>query len=160
MVGAGLLPFALGNDAAGSIRVPAALSGCFGLICSRSRIQSQGPSLSLTIGQNGWMTSCVRDAAILYALLADKGGAPVRVPALRPAGQGTPLPFTTFHGRSYLSRLHVTLGLRPYLSQALQAHCWLTRCTFAFHCYKSRLHRACTTATHGVCQVVLNLMAS
>lgn len=78
----GLLPFALGNDAGGSVRVPAALCGCFGLMASRGRITPQGPSLSLTIGQNGVLTNCARDAAIVYALAADRGGAPLRLPAL------------------------------------------------------------------------------
>ena len=85
-VASGLLPFTLGNDAGGSVRVPAALCGCVGFMVSRGRIGPQGPSLSLTIGQNGFLTGCVRDAALLYALTADRGAAPLRVPVLKQAG--------------------------------------------------------------------------
>jgi aspartyl-tRNA(Asn)/glutamyl-tRNA(Gln) amidotransferase subunit A len=84
-VGSGLLPFALGNDAAGSVRVPAALCGCVGFMASRSRITPQGPSLSLTIGQNGFFTTSARDSMLLYAALADKGAAPLRLPRLAAA---------------------------------------------------------------------------
>ena len=80
---AGLVPFSLGNDAAGSVRVPAALSGCTGVMASRYRINPQGPSLSLTIGQNGFFTTCIRDAALLHAVISDRGVPPVRLPALQ-----------------------------------------------------------------------------
>jgi Asp-tRNA(Asn)/Glu-tRNA(Gln) amidotransferase A subunit family amidase len=81
-VASGLLPFALGNDAGGSVRVPSALCAATGFIPTYHRISPQGPSLCLTIGQNGAIATCARDAAVVYAVIADSCETPLRLPLL------------------------------------------------------------------------------
>lgn len=68
--------------------MPAALCGCTGFIASLTRIHPQGPHLSATIGQTGTFTTCTRDAALIYALIADQGVAPLRLPALGAVERG------------------------------------------------------------------------
>jgi aspartyl-tRNA(Asn)/glutamyl-tRNA(Gln) amidotransferase subunit A len=90
-VASGLLPFALGNDAGGSVRIPAALCGATGFIPTYHRVAPQGPSLCLTIGQNGPIATCARDAAIVAAVMADAGEVPVRLPLLSSVKASRPL---------------------------------------------------------------------
>jgi Asp-tRNA(Asn)/Glu-tRNA(Gln) amidotransferase A subunit family amidase len=90
-VGAGLVPFALGNDTGGSVRTPAALCGCAALIASYHRITVQGPcSCVHSAGQTGPLASCIRDVALVYSAIADAGAAPLVAPPLvaaqRPGG--------------------------------------------------------------------------
>ena len=70
-VAAGLGPIAHGSDGAGSIRIPAALCGIFGLKPSFGRVP-YAPTADLFAARshNGPMTRTVRDAAVLLRAMA------------------------------------------------------------------------------------------
>jgi amidase len=71
-VASGLVPAAHGNDAAGSIRIPAAACGLVGLKPSRGRV-SWGPALwepDVGLAVEGALTRTVRDAAALLDVMA------------------------------------------------------------------------------------------
>ncbi|KII65709.1 Glutamyl-tRNA(Gln) amidotransferase subunit A [Thelohanellus kitauei] len=73
VVALGLCPFAIGSDSLGSIRVPSGCSGIVGLRPTFSRVSLSGCSEIynehpyLTVGP---MACCVRDAAIVYLMMA------------------------------------------------------------------------------------------
>lgn len=66
-VASGMVPFAFGSDFGGSIRVPSAFCGLFGLKTQRGRM-SLAPMAEHCYGMTvvGWLTRSVRDAAIVY----------------------------------------------------------------------------------------------
>lgn len=66
-VAAGMVPFALGSDGAGSIRLPSAYCGIFGLKAQRGRV-SLAPLPEHWHGMSvvGWITRSVRDSALAY----------------------------------------------------------------------------------------------
>lgn len=77
-VAAGLVPFAIGSDTGGSVRIPAALCGVVGLKPSSGRIPLDGiAQLSATFDTLGPLTRCVADAALLTDVMA---GVPVARP--------------------------------------------------------------------------------
>jgi amidase len=67
-VAAGVVPIAHGNDAGGSIRIPAACNGLVGLKPSRGRLPLDKHMRRLPIGliENGILTRSVRDTAAFY----------------------------------------------------------------------------------------------
>ncbi|WP_326593364.1 amidase [Streptomyces sp. NBC_01294] len=70
-VAAGLVGAALGGDGGGSIRIPAACCGLFGLKPQRGRVSTApNPHLWYALGTVGPLTRTVRDAALLYDVLA------------------------------------------------------------------------------------------
>jgi amidase len=75
-VSAGLVGAALGSDGGGSIRVPAAYCGLFGLKAQRGRV-SLAPMPDHWHGMSsvGWLTRSVADSALLYD--ATRGAHPV-----------------------------------------------------------------------------------
>lgn len=74
LVGTGVVPFALANDAGGSIRLPAAFCGTVGLFPTHERIPVQlGASTPSSCSVNGPIAGTVADAAIVYALMAKAG---------------------------------------------------------------------------------------
>ena len=84
-VAAGLVPVSLGTDTGGSIRVPAALCGLFGLKPTFGRISRVGTTLfSATVDHVGPLARSVRDLALVYDLLppADAGDRAHCTPAL------------------------------------------------------------------------------
>ncbi|MDJ0380482.1 amidase [Streptomyces sp. G-G2] len=70
-VAAGLVGAALGGDGGGSIRIPAACCGLFGLKPQRGRVSTAPhPHLWYALGTVGPLTRTVRDSAVLYDVLA------------------------------------------------------------------------------------------
>lgn len=69
-VSAGLGPLALGTDGGGSIRIPSAFSGIFGLQPSRGRVPDIQGEFGLFTSVVGPMTRDVRDAAMLMQAIA------------------------------------------------------------------------------------------
>lgn len=87
-VAAGLVGAALGSDGAGSIRIPAAWCGLFGLKGQRSRISMaprQRPWYGLSV--NGILTRNVADTALFYDVASG---------AIASDGEGPPEPATPF----------------------------------------------------------------
>lgn len=72
-VAAGMIPVATGNDGGGSIRIPAAFCGVYGLKPSFGRVPSY-PSLPIFIGLNseGVLTRSVEDTALLMNVIAGR----------------------------------------------------------------------------------------
>jgi AtzE family amidohydrolase len=69
-VAAGLVPIALGTDTGGSIRVPAALCGIFGLKPTFGRVSRDGTALfSASVDHVGPLARNVRDLALSYDLI-------------------------------------------------------------------------------------------
>ena len=66
---AGLCPISQGSDGGGSIRIPAALCGLYGIKPSRGRVSSYPGSQSL-LSQNGPISRTVADAAALLDVLS------------------------------------------------------------------------------------------
>lgn len=86
LVAAGVVPFALGTDTGGSIRMPAAVCGVVGLKPSYGRVSKFGVyPLSWSLDHAGPLCRTVADAAAVLQVLAgadplDPGAAPVPVP--------------------------------------------------------------------------------
>ena len=70
-VAAGLVPFAIGTDTGGSVRVPAAWNGIVGLKVTAGRISTYGVlPLSFTLDTPGPITRSVEDAALMYSAMS------------------------------------------------------------------------------------------
>lgn len=70
-VAAGFVPVAIGGDGGGSIRIPAANCGLFGLKPQRGRV-SAAPDAHLwhALGTTGPLTRTVKDSALVYDIIA------------------------------------------------------------------------------------------
>jgi aspartyl-tRNA(Asn)/glutamyl-tRNA(Gln) amidotransferase subunit A len=68
-VAAGMGPIAIGTDGAGSVRIPAAFCGCFGLKPSFGRVPAYPLSPFGTVAHIGPLTRTVEDAAIAMNVL-------------------------------------------------------------------------------------------
>ena len=76
-VAAGLVPLTLGTDTGGSIRVPAALCGVFGLKPTFGRVSRDGVALfSASVDHVGPLARSVRDLACAFDLLQDERVSP------------------------------------------------------------------------------------
>ena len=79
---AGVGPLALGNDAAGSIRMPASFGGVFGLKPTFGVVANHPPSAAGILGHVGPMSWTVTDAAtMLRVILGPDGRDPYSLPA-------------------------------------------------------------------------------
>lgn len=78
IVGAGLVPMAIGADGGGSIRLPASFCGVVGLKPTYGRISEHGAApLCWSVAYLGPLASCARDAALAYQVMS---GADARDP--------------------------------------------------------------------------------
>ena len=69
-VAAGMVPVAIGGDGGGSIRIPAACTGLFGLKPERGRVSTAPePHLWWGLGTNGPLTRSVLDSAVVYDVI-------------------------------------------------------------------------------------------
>lgn len=66
VVSAGLVPFAIGADGGGSIRIPAAFCGVYGLKPSHSRLEDTGSTVTVT----GPLAATMADLEIAYRIMA------------------------------------------------------------------------------------------
>lgn len=73
-VAAHMLPWAIGSDGGGSVRIPAATVGLVGLKPTLGRLGPDRSFTSITGVVNGPITRSVRDAALLFYALADGSG--------------------------------------------------------------------------------------
>ena len=69
-VAAGITPFALGTDGGGSVRIPCALSGLFGIKAQFARVPVYPVSATPTLAHVGPIARTVRDAALLLSAIA------------------------------------------------------------------------------------------
>lgn len=69
-VAAGMTPFALGTDGGGSIRVPCALTGLFGIKAQFGRVPVFPVAATPTLAHVGPMARTVRDAALLLSVVS------------------------------------------------------------------------------------------
>lgn len=74
-VAAGMVPVAIGGDGGGSIRIPAACCGLFGLKPTRGRVTSHPmPHLWWALGTTGPLTRTVLDSALVYDVIRGNAG--------------------------------------------------------------------------------------
>lgn len=65
-VSAGLIPFALGGDGGGSIRIPSSFCGIYGLKTSHNRVQETGSTVTV----KGPMAASISDLEVAYRVMA------------------------------------------------------------------------------------------
>lgn len=70
MVAAGLVPYALGTDGGGSVRIPAALTGLFGIKGQFGRVPVYPVSATPTLAHVGPLTRTVEDAALVMEVIS------------------------------------------------------------------------------------------
>ncbi len=112
-VATGMVPVAIGGDGGGSIRIPSACCGLFGLKPQRGRVSTApSPHLWWALGTAGPLTRTVRDSALVYDVIRGN----VEGDLYRAGGTGS---FVEAAGREP-GRLRigwttkpVTLGVRP-----------------------------------------------
>ncbi|MGS0684807.1 amidase [Nakamurella sp. GG22] len=138
-VAAGMVPIAHGADGMGSIRVPAASCGVFGIKPGQSVVPAElGPNSWFGVAENGPLATTVEDAALMLSVLADRSDlsdiAPPRDLRIAVAA-GSPVAFwrtdphwvgTTHDIAGLLTDLgHTTVGCRLYYPVMAPIARWL-----------------------------------
>lgn len=107
VVAAGLVPFALGTDTMGSVRIPAACCGIFGWKPSLGAISTQGTvPLSERLDTVGFLAASARDLALLAEVVLD------------PSGNRSP---SVAHSPLRIRRLDVETGFGAIIDNAASA---------------------------------------
>ena len=70
MVASGIVPYALGTDGGGSVRIPAALSGLYGIKAQFGRVPVYPVSATPTLAHVGPLARSVEDAGIVLSTIA------------------------------------------------------------------------------------------
>lgn len=70
MVSSGLVPYAIGTDGGGSIRIPSALTGLFGIKAQFGRVAVFPTSATPTLAHVGPMARTVDDASVVLSVIA------------------------------------------------------------------------------------------
>jgi amidase len=105
LVGAGEVEMAIGGDQGGSIRMPAAYSGCYGMKATHGLVPYTGVMpIEATIDHTGPMTATVADNALLLEVIAGPDGLDPRQHDVQPEKYS----FTTGLGRG-LSGIRIGL---------------------------------------------------
>jgi len=113
-VASGMVPFGMGGDGGGSIRIPSACCGLYGLKPQRGRVSSDpNDHLWWALGTTGPLTRSVMDSAIVYDVI--RGTLPGdRFSAEEPASSFVDAVCAPFEPlRIAWSTKAVTLGVRP-----------------------------------------------
>jgi amidase len=119
-VAAGVVPIAHGNDAAGSIRIPASCNGLVGFKPSRGRlpVDKQMRRLPICVIENGVLTRTVRDTAAFFR----------EAERLHRNRELPPIGDVSAPGRA---RLRIAVGTRPGVGTCSPPICELTMKTAA-----------------------------
>lgn len=72
MVAAGIVPYAIGTDGGGSIRIPASLTGLFGIKAQFGRVPVYPTSATPTLAHVGPLTRNVQDACKILKIISGK----------------------------------------------------------------------------------------
>jgi len=115
-VAARLVPFASGGDGGGSIRIPAACCGLFGMKVTRGRTPVDVGELWGGFANEGFLTRSVRDSA---ALLDATAGAAPGAPYAAPPQAGPFLDET----RRPPGRLRIAFTTDPFFGHAVHGEC-------------------------------------
>ena len=71
-IASGLVPFGIGTDGGGSIRIPSSWSGLYGLKTTTGRCSLRDTMTNGTLVVNGPMAGSTEDLAILYKIISGK----------------------------------------------------------------------------------------
>jgi aspartyl-tRNA(Asn)/glutamyl-tRNA(Gln) amidotransferase subunit A len=90
-VAAGITPLGIGTDTGGSVRVPAAMCGAFGLKVTLGRVSTEGVfPLCATLDTVGPLTACTADLDLCYRVLAGLPTEPAAARMMRGLRIGVP----------------------------------------------------------------------
>jgi aspartyl-tRNA(Asn)/glutamyl-tRNA(Gln) amidotransferase subunit A len=123
-VAAGMLPFALGSDTTGSVRLPAGATGVLGMIATQGRLSTAGilPNCH-SLDVPGIFCRNAADAALVMgtltgdAITLPEGATGMRVGVIRDPGPGMPAPDAAM-AAAFEAGLQVLAGLGVVLEEA------------------------------------------